>query len=621
MMAFGGYSLGASLPWFLVSIPIGVFALWYIYSRRGRQTARIISSLFLLQHLPRIDVRQKRFVPPLRFWLEVLLVVALVALISNVYVKDSRKTIAVLIDVSKSMSALHSEGTSRLEVAKRYARRDMLNVDRDVRYVIYSADDSLRLIDKEALRYFHSQSEAVRLVELATQSYRQDSLQNIVDELRQTPEFDEIWIYTDKQTDSSSKHERVRIISVPLDRNALHNVWIASAEILSATTDGAPVVQIDVRQEGLEGQSGSVELTCYSSRDKAVVATSMTRLASFQKNLDTIQISLPRDQWEYCYIEVSLSASSVRDSLAIDNHVWLVNRDGKSSVHVASPLSVEALKLDEISPYRFRPLSQEDLDRPYPAIFHRVALAENFNRDFLSIIPPKELQIGGHPAATSKVQGRALLTRWNESHPVMRYVRPSMMELSDPYVLECPIGSEGIMFVEQGPVMCVGQRGTYRYVITGFELFPFDGNRNRTLSVLTLNILNYLFAERDRIDGLGTVSTPLKAVHTDNSSEDGRVVTPPIVLAGVYELASKEGPGAPLQAVNFISNKESNLRAIEEISAGSVGEGFQRIRSDKTDASRDSDSTTAHLLLLTALVACFSDVLLRTVKRTSWRGR
>lgn len=621
MTAFGGLSVGASLPWFLFGIPIGVFALWYIFRRKGHQKPRIISSLFLLRQLPQIESRQKTFIPPLQFWLEVALITAVIALISNVYIKDTRRTIAVLLDVSKSMSALHGEGESRLDTAKRYAKSDMLATDTDVRFVIYSADDSLRPIGKDALGSFHSRSEAIRSVELVTQSYREDSLQRIIDELRQNSGLDEIWVYTDKQSDSPSKQGRMQVTTIPAASAGLGNVWISSAEIVSASTNSVPLVDVDIRHVGLEGQSGSVRLTCYSGRDKAIVASDVTRLTRLKKEVKTIRLSLPKDGWRYCYLEVSLSPSSVRDSLVNDNRVWLVNSEEQRVVYVTSPLSVEALKIDKILPYRFRTFSPEDVHPTHSAIFHRVAPPKSFYRNFLSIVPPQGLKLEPTSVGTRQVPGMARLTRWIESHPIMRYVRPGAMRLPNPYVLKCPWGSEGVMFVEQGAVMCVGQRGVSRYVITGFELFPFDGNQNRALSILTLNIFKYLFAEKEPADDVNFPTTRIEAVHADGMQVDGGAVTFPIVSAGVYRVFNKGDKNGTLKAINLISNRESNLIDIEKVSVDSLEGESKRDPHTIIEASSSSDPSAEHFFLLAALIACFSDIALRIVKRTSWRGR
>ena len=51
---------------------------------------------------------------------------------------------------------------------------------------------------------------------------------------------------------------------------------------------------------------------------------------------------------------------------------------------------------------------------------------------------------------------------------------------------------KSIINSEQGSILFAGESRGFRFAVLGFEIFPFEGSKTPALSVLTLNLLNWL---------------------------------------------------------------------------------------------------------------------------------
>ncbi len=610
MISWGGYGLGASLPWVLAGIPIGIATLAYIYRQRGLESPRVVSSLFLLRKLPQYERQRKTFLPPLQFWIEVGALCALIAIVSMVYASDSRRHVAIVLDTSKSMSALHPEGSSRLEVAKTYAEIDIREAGGDDRFSIYSADDSLQRVsdkigdDDESL----ASEEAILVVKEIRQSFEEDLLGRLVLSLQASGDFEQIRVYTDKRSASLESSSGIVVSSLPINEASLSNLWISDVQLEDRGTTKRSVL-VTLRAVGLKEQNVTVTSTCFSERDSAIVQESVkTHTLSDQKN-DRVEIPIGQQVSGFCHIVAKKMPSANIDAIESDNHAWIVLNNSTASIELVSMFSPKELKLEGLSRYTFSPRREGLPSATKPTIYHRTSPPDAPSHATLIIAPSKGSTFLNSDLVETIVTKSSSPTRWSESHPILRYVRSGLMKLPKATILDCPVGSEGILHVERGPILCVGSNQGARYVVTGFELFPFEGSKNPTLSILTLNILKYLFDEEvshtttQTVPGENTLVQTFKGVDTTIRST---------AFPGVYRRVTDVGSSDSLVAINFISDSESDVRAIDtvELAGGNIVPNKSNLQTGRI--------TLEHGLVLIVLVAFCCDLGMRILRRKRW---
>lgn len=620
MISVGSLSLGIGLPWFLLGAIPAIVALVYIFRRRGLQSPKIISSLFLLKHLPRAEVNRKTLRLPLQFWLEVFLVLVLLGLLSQIYIQDSRKRVAIIIDASKSMSALQDDGFTRLQIAKQHAKNDIQENRYEARYVVYAAERSMYRIAGGDRTKDLDATQAVSLIDSVAQTHRNDDLQSRINELAQRSEFDELWIYTDKQSDFQDPDARIRVKTIPRSDAGEANLWIARIQVVEDTNEDATFLELDTRQIGLTGGRGNAELNCFELLANAPVTHKMVALKSLEAGITTTRIPLVTDEWDYCHVEVTMLPTSRRDVLVGDNHAWVTRSNSQPLFVVVSPLSLKDLKLESMKPYQFISKEKNSTQKQYRHVLHRSSTIEDEHSSLLMVMPPKDSKYNSDSIVVSQVKQPMNPTRWQEGHPILQYVRPDMLQLLNALILRCPVGAQELMFIEQGPVLCAGQTESRRYVITGFDLFPFAGKENSTLSILTLNIFRYLSGDGGRVANEQSVDRDMIAIQTADTVAKRTASPVPVQLAGVYRSPDVHAGEEQVRALNFISESESEINKQGVLFLSNL-KNIEKRSTTQSESSESFAGQLRYLLIIAALCACVADIIVRLVGRKPWEGR
>src|SRR5262245_18825627 len=99
-------SFGFMYPAMLVAIPLAIAGLIYAYRQRGRGARTPVASILLLKALQKRSLAPRKFVPPLRFWLELLMLALLISGAAGLYREREGASYAVIIDNSFSMRAI-----------------------------------------------------------------------------------------------------------------------------------------------------------------------------------------------------------------------------------------------------------------------------------------------------------------------------------------------------------------------------------------------------------------------------------------------------------------------------------------------------------------------------------
>jgi hypothetical protein len=199
-------------------------------------------------------------------------------------------------------------------------------------------------------------------------------------------------------------------------------------------------------------------------------------------------------------------------------------------------------------------------------------------------------------------------------------------------ILTCPDTAQPFVFVAEGPVACAGEQNGFRYVITGFELFPFDGLRSPTVSIFTLNALRWLFEGAGGVSHsnalIGTVTLPYEAssVRTlaplpetlTTAPTKSVVVRAPGILSVRRGDAGAKEDGESLVAVNAFSNEESDLSRQYSISVSDAMP--QQSAPPRSTVSERDGAPLEWFLAVGLLVVLGLDLIRRIAVRAQWGG-
>jgi hypothetical protein len=186
-------------------------------------------------------------------------------------------------------------------------------------------------------------------------------------------------------------------------------------------------------------------------------------------------------------------------------------------------------------------------------------------------------------------------------------------------IIECPPSATPIITTTEGTVACAGERQGKPYAVIGFELFPFDGSKNPTLSILTLNLFKWLFKAPSQIQGLHpmepfVLEPSVTAVRMIAPKRAGIDVAPSRSVIAEYPgvLAVVEDPSqkAVLRAVNIFSAQESDLLSPPTLNLDTSSVPART-------AEKESIDLTPWFAAL-ALVVLVVDLIRRVVLKARW---
>jgi hypothetical protein len=257
------------------------------------------------------------------------------------------------------------------------------------------------------------------------------------------------------------------------------------------------------------------------------------------------------------------------DALVLDNRSFAVPpaSEGLSILGISprpealqSLRSISGLSLKMVNPdgYEGAVGGEHSLE-----IFHFSAPTVLPERHALFVLPPKEnpLVSVGDPLAKPVVSG------WRDPHPLTRYVNFPLFRLSFASPLKpISLGDEIVQSPEGALVLAVERQG-FRYLVLGFDPFPYLGRDNLPVSIFTLNLLGWFF---EGLSGSSTVTgEPIKfradpktatLMTPDGEEIPIEVDSQPFsrtFVQGIYHLV--RGGDKEDLVVNFQDLKESDL--------------------------------------------------------------
>ena len=556
MISLFGTTIAAASPWLLLGIPSAIGFLVYIFRVRGTANHAVVSSLLFLKELPRRPIGRKTFVPPLQFWLELAILILLVLAVSGLYLARSGKHVAIIVDSSLSMGALYGAGGTRLDQAKRIATLDIERAPTATTYTVFSSSKELSSLSQPN----ESATDAITTLQGATQSHRPDALQQHLASLVGDSHYDAVWVYTDRALEGYHPSQHLIINQIPLDPSTSTNAWIQGVQL-----EGADVIKVRIGYGGSSPKDGVVDGECFEGPSNGPVKLSpkTVKLTPYQGTATTL--TPVRADWSYCRVHIKLQDASLFDALPIDNEGWITRASSEPSVRLVSSLSAQQLGLSKVRTISVSTEDSEEDSKNLPTIYHRALPPTIPTTASLVVFPPAgRLPWGG--AALNQTPQSKEVTRWDSSHPVLQYVNPSLVTFPEVRPLECPPSATPILFSAVGPIACAGEEKGARYLITGFEIFPFEGSKNPSISIFTLNAFKWLF-QNSAATTVGELPMRLPLpesvteagyVHPENLNLklEGSSIAP--VAPGIVQLQDDDGEERYL-ALNSFEDKESNL--------------------------------------------------------------
>jgi len=365
--------------------------------------------------------------------------------------------------------------------------------------------------------------------------------------------YDRVYLITDHPV--SGQGEKLRAISVgtPQDNLAITSFQLGHASLasgqLSATAEVTNYSAKDAKIKVVLSGGGAV----LASHELAIAA-GMTAAAFYE--------GLPRRS----YYEAEIAE---RDALLVDNRRFAVPPPAQNlrilgvsprPQALSSLRAIAGVNLDIVSPGDYQNGERTGYDLE---IFHFAAPAEPPQTPAFFVLPPDNTLV-----ALGKPLSRPLVSNWREPHPLTRYVNFSLLRPTYARPLNPHVPGERIVESAEGLLVFAAQRQGIRYLVLGFDPFPYLGRENLPMSVFTLNLLDW-FIETAGARDKGTGETL-----TFSAAQQGDLVVSPrgdkfslksaatsftdTFYQGVYQL--NRGREKELFAVNLQDANESNLR-------------------------------------------------------------
>lgn len=583
MSWLAGLQLGFLAPSWLALLPAAAAVLVFAYLRRGKGQHVQVGTLFLLRALKRPVFSRKKFRPPPRFYVELLLLLLLSLGAAGLYKQGMGTRIAILIDNSFSMARVQggdAGGADQLSIALRDAASLVRSFSSESKVEIFassphevSVSGSLSRPDKAL--------EDLKRIELA---YAADNIETAAQKLLSDPSYERVFVFTDRavsRRDESGRldvrtsspgaqNENVAISHIALRTGALKNsVEVSLAAFLQSQS------KIKVTLDAVENEGNSARYKKIAEKSVLITGRSHETVVfpDINPNLRVFRAHIEPDRQG-----LSLGFDTIRQ----DDTAWLSAEAHGGKIALVSQFSPAELGLGNLRIAQFEHVRPEDFEKDEQLISQKGYLAAIFHRyvpqklprvNSVFIAPVSASDFLNSVQEVSDVE----LTHWRGTNPVLNYVNVASLKLSRASVLGVPPWAEELISSTRGPIAFAGETEQRKYVAIGFELLPFEGKKSTLNSILTLNILKYI-SELGTDVGVQLVGSKLflpadasRAYYLDgeellkgvekNSSDRGVVGSHPGVVAVDSPLT-----GTTLNAFAYYDENESDTLSTEMFS-------------------------------------------------------
>lgn len=542
---------GFLYPAALISIPLGLAVLVYVYRQRAQGKAVIVPTLLLLKQLSKQSRARKRFVPPLRFYFELLCLLLLGCALAGFYEKKPAGQIALLIDNSLSMGKIISNEGASTDLAKAIeaAENEIRALSTATKIEIFTTSPALLSLTNG----FVGPNEALVALTQISLAFAPDKLDSALSRLSAQSQYDKILAFTDKQSAQGELSDQVRIVPINEVRSteALSNLAFTSIQYDDSVQP--PLIKLNIAAYSSGKSIARVILKALHPEKQLLekIAEEEVALPALGNREISIPVSSSAEAFEAELILLKSGNSAAVNALQQDDNVWIARGPIERKVLFVGPIAPEQLGLRQIKLAHFIHQLPEEFEKApslpedfAAALFHRFTPAKF----------PRLASIQIDPPASSKESDAKILSSWDATHPVLRYLALSTLQLPQYQVVTPPSWSKTILNVESGPIAYAGENSGMKQAVFGFELLPFEGKKSPVVSILLLNALKYVLGENSASGYLSlqdykSGSSEMRRLGDKKSFNTESQTAEP----GLYTF--KGG----IQALNYIDPEESNF--------------------------------------------------------------
>ncbi len=592
-----------------LGIPIAAL-LVYAYLRKGRGEQLVVATTLFLRALTHKATSRKQFLPPFRFFFELLLFALLLLALSGVFKNAKGTRVAFLIDNSYSMRAKTIGGT-RISEAKRIALAELTSLPLLSTVSVYTTGKSgfLELADV-------GREQAEERLSKIESYYASDQLETALDHILTDGGYERIIVVSDRPIQNLDRKDSSGVIRFHQVETALALQRVNTSIIDLALTNDE------------NGRSSELMVTVAAFANEEISATLSVEQVGNAKFREKRQIKIGANKRESIKFsnlpqgvafEVNLLNEKGGDALSDDNYAWAAPGASNKKILLVSPYRLADLKLNRIRSFDWLELSLPEFlklklesNDAAAILFHHVAPPDLPSINSLFILPDNTFE----SVKTNSTE----LSSWDRESPILSYLNLPALKLKHSRKLTVPVWGKSLIDTTEGSILFAGDHKGAHLVVSGIELLPYEGEASRSISILTLNILKWLapFNTSNGYIKIGSAITLSKK--TRSLSLKGVTLTPSSLphtfspqKPGIYELIEEAAPR--YLAVNFFDAVESNILTAPAVILPTL--------SAVEEKNGEADYNLIELLLLIATAMLMLDLavlIFKPFRRFKWRS-
>jgi hypothetical protein len=559
-----------------LGIPI-LAGLVYAYLRKKKLPIITVPSLFLLRDLSLPISTRKKFAPPWRFWFELLILSLLLLCLAGLFTTQESARYALIFDNSLSLAA-QKNGKSLIELQRAELKKTLESLPDNSLFDLYKTSPQLERIGGKDL----SPSLARQYVEELKAVYAKDSLSEVIGLVAQRETYSGIVVFTDRS---------LQVEQNPEDKGggiSMHRVSFPNLQNIALVSPQQKddQLQVSMRSYGIKQKADAVVALEVLSTEGSWRELKRQSQPISESKSSVIQFALPESKLEaYRVTIVEPKSGSEMNALAEDDQIYFSSKRTQPGVQVFSLRTLSDLGIEKIRGIKFTAAKIENYESVRARNPNDVFLFVDYvpqglpDRGSIVVSPPQSS--GGFEIGD--IVSQAEISEWNSGHPLLTYIDVSTLKLSRFIPIRPPIWGTSIVSTVRGSVLIAGERAGNRYVVLGFDLFPYRGRGSPTQSVMFLNMLAWVSGGRAASSSTPPFQPFAASVAGTVIEELGQEASKESLAAGVSFIPEHPGiflsrsPNGAEQTslVNFIDNQESQLSINEAESLIAPIKGIQ----------------------------------------------
>lgn len=546
------FNLSFGFPSALWGIPLLTAGLIIIYLNKGKAKQAVVPTVFLLKKIHNIKVGKNRIRLPLRLLFEILICIILISGMAILQSKSSQYKI-IVIDNSFSMNAAGLDSATLLDEAIGKAEEFISNLGLGTSYKIFATSPSLKEITKEELKNLKT-------------SYSEDYLQINLESLFKEYGKNTLVVFSDKSIDTSLNDSKV-YLSYLINRTDVGNIALSNISFNKKDKAITAVVSSFVTKKleyNLKAQGINEDLS--SGPDDEFFHKTIELLPQADNS-----VTFPMKNEKFVAVKISISTENTAEHNVItnDDTAWISLTGSESGkIEFVSDIESNQLGLDQLQLNISSTSPADYLKHPNSEsagyIFHRFVPSKLPSKPALFIFPENNRLFESKELNGQQI----LLSSWDSSHPLLKYLKLSSLLFNQVKIFNVPQWGKQFLNVEQGNIAFAGHLNGERTAVLGFEILPFQGRDSIGISVLTLNLLSWLFEQSFNAGYIATYDN----IETENidanlqyifSSSDQKESNGKLIAAHPGLILAKNSRNPLLTAVNYFNRDESNITKSE----------------------------------------------------------